>query len=154
MTVKRELRNSVVLRLLACAGASSILAACATGSALSSMRPAPVDSRSTAAADVAAASKSPGPYPRFSKVPPVPTDVRPTAGWRAAVLDAAALKRQTEVDVAAVPFTLTDTDAFAATERAKIPPEQTAPPAADAAQDSEAFAAAARARATPPSSPN
>ena len=154
MTVKRELRNSIVLRLLACAGASSILAACATGSVLSNMGPAPVDARSTAAADVAAASRSPGPYPRFSKVPPAPTDVRPIEGWRSAVVDASALKRQTEVDAAAVPFTLTDTETFAATERAKIPAEQAAPPAADATQDSEAFAAAARARATPPSSPN
>jgi hypothetical protein len=154
MTVKRERRNLAILRLLVCAGAASIAAPCTSASLLSGLKPGPVDARSMAAADVAAASKTPGPYPKFSKVPPVPKDVRPTEGWRAAVLDASALKRQTETETAAVPFTLSDTEAFAAAERAKIPPDQTVAPTTDAAQDSEAFAAAARARATPPPSSN
>lgn len=131
-----------------------MLAACADLPRIADLTPGGVDPQSKAAADVVAASRAPGAYPKFSDVPPVPTDVRPVSGWRTAVLETSALKRTTEAQAAAADFTLSDTEAFAAGERAKIPPEESAAPTAQAGADSEAFAAKARARATPPSSPH
>jgi hypothetical protein len=153
MTVKGQLRSLTIIRLLACAGAASMIAACASLPRLSDLTPRAVDPQSAAAADVIAATKTPGDYPKFSEVPPAPNDVRPVSGWRAAVLDEKALKASTEAQVAAVPFTLSDTEGFAAAERAKIPADEAVAPTSTANEDTESFAAAARARATPPSSP-
>jgi hypothetical protein len=120
------------------------------------MAEGPINAASPAAPDIVAAERTPGPYPKFSQVPPVPKDVRPAAAWRAAVADALALKRRTQLEAGAIPFVLTggDTEAWAAAERAKIPASEMAAPAADESQQAEAFAAAERARATPPPPPN
>jgi hypothetical protein len=113
-----------------------------------------VDPTSPVAADVKAAERAPGRYPKFSEIPPVPKDVRPATAWRAAVYDEWALKQRTEAEAAALPFALDgkDTQAWAQAELAKIPPAEMIPPAADSAARSEAYAAAARGRATPPPS--
>ena len=113
-----------------------------------------VDPHSAVAAQVRAASDLAGAYPRFSALPPAPTDVRAPAAWRAAVADAWTLKLQTETDAARIPFTLNDSQAWADAELATIPADQAAPPAPDSEAQTEAFATAMRARATPPPPPN
>jgi hypothetical protein len=137
-------------RTAALAGVAGALA-CAQASA-NPFTFGPIDPSSPVAADVRAAEHAPGPYPKFSTVPAPPKDVRPVSAWREAVYDTWALKKKTEADAAAIPFTLTgkDTSAWVSQQLAKIPSSETAPPAADAAAQSEAFAAAKRARATPP----
>ena len=114
----------------------------------------PVDSSSPVAGAVTAASSLSGGYPKFSEVPPVPTDVRPISAWRQAVIGAWALKVSTEAQAARIPFTLNNSLGWAAAERAKIPADQATPPAADNSAETEAYAAALRARATPPPPPN
>jgi hypothetical protein len=128
------------------------LAPCAGAWAANPLGFGPVDANSSVAADVQAAQRSPGPYPSFSQIPPVPKDVRPALAWRASVTDAWTLKRQTEAEAAAIPFGLEVGDApgWADAERSKIPPAEMIPPPADATDQAEAFAAAAQARATPP----
>lgn len=88
------------------------------------------------------------PYPDFCSIPPVPSDVRPAAAFKAAVvrtrLAGAVVTRQSGPET----FSLGGTEAFA--EEAK---RQATPPAAmtkPEAVGTEAFAAAARAKAAPP----
>jgi hypothetical protein len=96
-----------------------------------------------------AAARQSAAYPTFASIPPLPTDVRPLASWKSAVMtvrdDGAAL---TEM-AAAEPWTLSDTDGWAGRERAEAAPP---PPVTTASSqaDSEAYAAALRARAIPP----
>jgi hypothetical protein len=113
-----------------------------------------IDPTSPVAADVANAQRTPGPYPQFSHIPPVPKDVRPLGAWRQAVIDTKAEGAQTQAEAAALVFTLQpgEADSWASAERAKIPAGEMNPPPADAADQAEAFAASARARATPPPS--
>ena len=112
-----------------------------------------VNPDSTVSAETVAATHAPGPYPHFSQVPVVPTDVRPVPQWRAAVVSEWRQKTHTERVAAAIPFTLANTEEWAQHTRAKIPANQTTPPATDAATQIEAFAAAKRAQATPPPPP-
>ena len=96
-----------------------------------------------------AEARTSGAYPTFASIPPLPTDVRPLAGWRASVRaiqrDGAELTQM----AAAEPWTLGDTEGWASQERAEAapPPPITAP---SSQADTEAFAAALRARAMPP----
>jgi hypothetical protein len=126
---------------------------CAT-SIVSPFSAGQVDARSTVAADVAAAAKSPGPYPEFTSVPPIPHDVRPVSAWRSAVRSELADRQRLEAEAAAVPFILSDSEAWAQVERAKIPASETKPVSPDEASESEAYAEAQRARATPPPAPH
>ena len=114
----------------------------------------PVDSRSAVASQTTTASGQTGPLPRFSDIPAVPTDVRPASAWRTAVTTELAVKRQTEAAAAAVPFSLANTQTWAAAERAKIPAREMIEPNGDNAAQTEAYANAQRARATPPPSSN
>jgi hypothetical protein len=111
-----------------------------------------VDPKSAVAAEVRDAEHAPGPYPRFSRLPTMPTDVRTLAAWRAAIQGEWAIKRQTEQAAAAIPFTLNDSETWAAAARARVSPDMSREAPADTADQSEAFAAAERARATPPPS--
>jgi hypothetical protein len=113
-----------------------------------------VDPNSAVAAEVVAATQSPGPYPKLSRIPSAPTDVRTTAAWKLAVTSEWAAKTQLEASAAAVPFTLNNTEDYAAATRARISPEMAVQAPADAAAQAEAFADAERARATPPPKPN
>lgn len=135
--------------------AAAAVAGCAGTSRLNPMGAGGVDATSPVAADIRAAQHAPGHYPKFSQIPPIPKDVRPDTAWRDSVAATWALKRQTEAEAAAIPFTLTvgDAQAWAATELAKIPPAEMTPPQADATRQAEAFAATQRARATPPPPP-
>ncbi len=126
--------------------------ACAAQSSLNPFAFGKIDPSSPIAADVAAASRAPGPYPKFANVPPIPKDVRPLSAWRQSIAEAGAEKRQTQAEAAALSFSLEpgQADAFARVQRDKIPASELTPPAPDASTQAEAFAAAARARATPP----
>jgi len=112
-----------------------------------------VNPDSPVSAEVVAASHAPGPYPHFSQVPALPTDVRTVPAWRTAVVSEWRDKRQTEREAAAIPFTLANSEAWAQRTRAKIPSAETSQPTPNVAAQSEAFAAAERARATPPPPP-
>ena len=97
---------------------------------------------------IAEASKD-APYPTFAQIPPLPTDVRTIAGWKASVTSIKAEGAQMSEMAAAEPWTLGDTDNWAAQERAEAaPPPQITQASSEA--DTEAFAAAMRARAMPP----
>jgi hypothetical protein len=111
------------------------------------------DLNSPVAKEILAASKHPGRYPRFADIPKTPTDVRPAAAWKSAVVDLEARRTTLNVQAAALPPPLADTEAFAAKTRAQTPATSEAPPA-DARQQSEAYAKALRERATPPPPPN
>lgn len=97
---------------------------------------------------IAEASKD-APYPTFAQIPPLPTDVRTIAAWKASVISIKAEGAQLAEAAAAEPWTLGDTDNWAARQRAEAAPP---PPvtAASSEADTEAFAAAMRARAMPP----
>jgi hypothetical protein len=94
------------------------------------------------------AAEAPAAYPTFASIPARPTDVRPLAAWKTAVLtvqdEGARLNALADIG----PWTLADTEAWAETERAAA----TAPPptAAPTGLDTEAYAALMRQRATPP----
>jgi len=113
-----------------------------------------VDSNSAVAAEVVAASQSPGPYPKLNKIPSTPTDVRSAAAWKTAVVAEWTAKKQLEAQAAAIPFTLNNTEQFAAGSHARISPELAVQAPADAEAQAQAFADAEHARATPPPKPN
>jgi hypothetical protein len=114
--------------------------------------PGGIDQRSPVAAQVRAAEQQPGAYPQFAEIPALPTDIRPLGGWRAAVGGTLADKQATDAEIREHPFTLNDTEGFAAATRGKIPPHEAVPPTDDTAA-AEAFAASVRGRANPPPSP-
>jgi hypothetical protein len=141
------------VRLIACAGLCAALGACASIPTVGALTPGGVDPNSSVAGEVAAAIQAPGPYPQFSKIPAMPTDVRPDGEWRQDVVSVWSAKRQLDAEAKALKFTLANTDGWATAERAKINPVDAAPPPLDATLDAETFAAAERARATPPPQP-
>jgi len=139
-------------RLCAGLALAALLGGCATG-AKNPFALGGVDPTSPVAAEVRAASASPGPYPRFVDIPARPKDVRTYQAWKEAVLSEMSLKRQTEAEAAAIPFTLNNTEGFAATTRARVLPQFSQQAPADERAQAEAFAAAQAARATPPPAP-
>ena len=142
------------VKLFLGAGLAALVAGCGGVAEVTPFSAGPVDSRSNVASDVAEAAKSPGGYPHFATIPPVPTDVRSIPAWRVAVLDELAARRALESEAGAIPFTLANTEAWAHAEHAKIPPAETQDVSADEASESETYAAAQRARATPPPAPH
>ena len=145
--------RSVASRVGVCAVLAAGLAGCVDLPNLNPLSASGVDPNSTVAAEVVAADRAPGHYPKFSEVPGVPSDVRPVAAWRRAVLSEWGTKRKIEREASELPFTLANTEAWAATERSKIPLAETIPPTPNAGEQTEAFAADQRARATPPPPP-
>jgi hypothetical protein len=132
---------TVVARLLGVASVAALVCGCA-----SPIASAKVDPSSPVAADVAKLATADRDYPKFSEIPPKPTDVRPARvyGERAQAVTAAGAK----LDAATGPgaWTLNATTSFAARARADAGPELGAP----ANTDTEAFANSVRKRATPP----
>jgi hypothetical protein len=139
--------------LLCAAGAAMLTAGCANMRTVNPLEAGGVNPDSTVSAEVVAATRAPGPYPRFSQIPPPSTDVRSVPDWRAAVVSEWGRKRQTEREAAAIPFTLANTEAWAERTRAKIPASERSQPAPSVAEQTEAYAAGQRARATPPPPP-
>ena len=142
------------VRFAACVTLTAALAGCVDLPKLNPLTASGVDPDSTVAAEVVAAERAPGPYPKFSQIPAVPSDVRPVAAWRKAVVAEWGVKRKIEREASALPFTLANTEGWAARERSKIPLPETIPPTPNAGEQTEAFAAGERARATPPPPPN
>ena len=138
--------------LIVLIGAAS-LGGCDTLAKNNYFLPGGIDQSSPAAAQVRAAQQAPGPYPKFSQIPNLPTDVRPLSAWRSTVEGALAKKTEVDVATAAYPYSLHDTEGFAEATHARIPPDQ-ATPSTDAAKASDAYAASVRARATKPPPPN
>lgn len=100
--------------------------------------------------DVMYATQHPGAYPRFSDIPPAPTDVRPVTAWAVAVADIRHDKARLDDGITAMPPAATDTEAFAANARSQINVPGAEPPAPAAADESQAYADSLRKRATPP----
>jgi hypothetical protein len=129
--------------LLACAAAASTCA-CASVPNVASLGPPPIDQSSPVAQQVAAASNTTGPFPRFQDIPNAPRDVRPVRAWSASIYDTLRLRRQLIVEAAVAGPPATDTQAFYDAQRnsAAAPAQQ--------ARGAD-FTAGARERATPPS---
>ena len=145
-------RTKVTIRpagavLLLIAGAS--LAGCNTLAKNNYFLPGGIDQTSPAAAQVHAAQQAPGPMPKFSQMPSMPTDVRPVSAWKATVTEALAEKHQLDAANAAYPYSLSDTQGFVDAQHARIPAAESAP-ATDATSAADAYASSVRARATTP----
>jgi hypothetical protein len=128
--------------------AGSLLAACAPFG----LAPDEVDSTSAVADKVKAASKADLPTPKFSQVPPRPTDVRKPETYRADVVQSVRARAGLDRWVQANPPLTTDaTEAFAAQGQAALAAAQASLPSLDeGTADTEAFAERARERAAPP----
>ena len=143
------------------AAAFALLAGAAAGASGCVVLPAkmrgasalPVDPGSPVARDVAAATRNPGPYPRFSEIPKLPRDVRPPSAWRASVAEVERSRARLDSEVAALPPPQTDTEGFATAVRARAPTSAEAP-GPDSRARTEAYARSLRERATPPPPPN
>jgi len=122
---------------LACAGAA---AAQPVIHAPPAQPPSPVTTAAIAGAEARA------PYPSFASIPPSPKDVRSVAAWKASVIEIKTEGADLVRLIAAQPWTLNDTEAWAADERAIATP----PPQIAVGGDTEAFVAAMRERAMPP----
>ena len=89
------------------------------------------------------------PYPTFQGIPNVPTDVRPPQAWNAAVREVQAGRTELEQWRAANPAELTNTEAFAARQRAAVGLDPTTLPRAPTPEESAAFARRQKETATP-----
>ena len=127
------------------------LSACANLASFSA-GPLPVPPGSPVAQAVAEAQRNPGPIPKFSDIPPVPTDA-PDSSVRLALQEQSnAAARELERAVAAFgPIDPEATQAFLQQTRAVF--EGVEPPTEAERAATEAFVRAARARATPPPAP-
>ncbi len=131
-------------------GAAASLAGCSLPSQVAGFHSPAIDPASPVYQDVMAATRHPGPYPKFSDIPQIPGDLRPASAWAVAVADIHQDKAQLDGAVAALPPVQTDTEAFAASSRGEAKPPALDLPAPDAAQQTQAYAQSLRARATPP----
>lgn len=137
-------------RLVACAAVGAMLTACAGGSPFAT---GAVDPSSPVAAEVARLAKPTGPFPKFTDIPPVPTDERPVRAWGQAADQLEAAAARLERETADNTWTLTPgaTEAFAAGAQRQAGPALASDDSTTAA--SEAFARQIRERATPPPLP-
>jgi hypothetical protein len=126
-------------------GAAASLCGCHTPSQVAGFRTAAVDPASPVYQDVMTATRSPGPYPKFSDIPKTPTDVRSVSAWAASIARVKSDQARLETAVADMPPAPTDTESFAAEARS-----QAQAPAPAASGPTEADAQSLRARATPP----
>lgn len=137
-------KYSAIAASLALAGAGLAAPACAQPT----LKPPPAHPNAATERAFAEASKD-APFPTFAQIPPLPKDVRSMSAWKASVVTVKGEGAQLAEAAAIEPWTLGDTEGWAARERAEA-----APPApiteASSQADTEAFAAAMRARATPP----
>ena len=141
-------RNTTGVRLRRCVAlclGTAVLTGCAS---VNPFATAPVDPQSPAAKAVLEVARADRAYPKFSDIPPAPTDVRPPRAWAAAVADVEAARANLYAETAPATWTLSETEAFAARALADVSP----PPVAGAPANTEAFARDARERATPPPS--
>ncbi len=139
-------------RLAILAGAAIGMAGCVLPKSLTGPSKLPVDATSPVAQEVIKASKTPGPYPTFAEIPPLPTDVRPPSAYAAAVADVREERQTLNAQAGALPPPPTDTESYASRGRSLT--EGAGEPApSDAQQQTEAYANSLRERATPPPAP-
>ena len=121
--------------------------ALAAGWALLSVERASAQQPSQTAGAISEAEKN-APYPTFASVPPAPKDVRPLGAWKTAITSIQTSGKSLASLAAAQPWTLSDTEGFAAQARA----EDTPPPQVTFAQEpaTQAMVAEMRARAKAP----
>jgi len=151
-----KIRRRTRVRALAgvAAGLCLGVGGCADLARVTSLGPEPI-STSPAAGEVREAARRDFPTPSFRDVPPPPANVRPPEAFRMAVTRSIGAREQLQAWVAANP-PLTDvatetTEAFAESQRARIPAGQREPIPAPAG--TEDFAARLRELATPPPPP-
>jgi len=130
--------------LAATAGVSLVLAA---GTAFAASPPAisppsPVTTRAMAGAEAES------PYPTFEAIPPTPKDVRSFDAWKTAIADIKLVGLEMHSQAAAEPWTLFNTEGWAAHERAVATPPPPVTSATDASTD--AIVAQMRERAKQP----
>lgn len=104
-----------------------------------------MDARSPVAAEAEKLAQTDRPMPKFTDIPPLPTDVRPATQYGVAAGRVEAARADLERDTAPGTWSLDASENFASQARRQTPDAAPASPA-----DTEAFAAAARKRATPP----
>ena len=121
------------------------------------VRPTPIvyvapaaDRNSPIYKDVIYASQHPGPYPQFSQIPKIPTDVRPVPAWAVAVADVRHDKERLDTGVGALPPPASDTESFAANTRGEANAPALEAPSADTSDQTQSYAQSLRKRATPP----
>jgi len=114
------------------------------------LEPPPVNPSSPIAAYADRVAQEPYPMPNLITIPPKPTDVRDASAYRAAVVDEVSLRRNLLAWRAAHPESDPNTEAWAAQQRARIPPGQAVPVAQSHEADAEAFAKKLRDAAVKP----
>ena len=137
-------------RALAVFGAAASLAGCSLPSQVAGLHSAAVDPSSPVYKDVMYAAQHPGPYPKFSDIPKIPTDVRSSSEFAVAVAGVREDKASLEQGIAALPPAPNDTEAFAASARGAAQAPTAEAPSADTSGQTQAYAQSLRARATPP----
>ena len=141
------------VRLALLASAAGGLTACADLPKFEPGAGVAVDAKSPAAARIEAAVSTEAPWPTFAGIPEIPSDIRDSAAWRAAIEDQQAEGLYTSRNAAEDTWSLTATEAFEAEARAAANPLGLHAPTDAEIAESEAYARALRKRATPPPSP-
>lgn len=131
--------------LVATLGACAALSGCGGVSHGLGFADRTMDARSPIAAEAEKLAQTDRPMPKFTDIPPLPTDVRPATQYGVAAGRVEAARADLERQTAPESWSLTGSETFASQARVQTPDAAPASPA-----DTEAFAAAARKRATPP----
>jgi hypothetical protein len=139
---------------MAATAAAGAVSGCADFARVTGITPTPLDTTSPVSAQVAAATHTHYPMPSFRDVPPKPNGIPPARVFanRVASNDKAreALATWVAENPPMQPLDANATEAFAASERARIPASELVPPTP---VGSEEYAARLRALATPPPPP-
>ncbi len=133
--------------LLAAGASGCLLPSKMTGTSALAVAP-----DSQVARDVDYAQHHPGPYPKFTDIPALPTDVPPSSQYRSAVLAMQQQRTLLEQQAGALPAPPNDTEAQAGGLHSRLPEQAQAPPA-ESQQQTEAYGRALRERAIPPPPP-
>lgn len=133
-------------------GAATALSAAVGGCANidRAIQPPPINPSSPIATYADRVSHQTFATPTFGEVPPVPIDMRPATGYKAAVTEEIQHRRDLAAWQAAHQPPVSDTAAWAELQRKKIPSEQAAPVAQTQDAESEAFAKRLREQAGKP----
>ncbi|WP_091738840.1 hypothetical protein [Phenylobacterium immobile] len=136
-------RQTTVLAAIALIGAG--MSGCASVQSGLGFADRTMDVRSPVATEAEQLAHTDRPMPKFTDIPPLPTDVRPAPQYGMAAARVEAARAELEQQTAPESWSLTASEDFASQARRQTPETAPASPA-----DTEAFAAAARKRATPP----
>jgi hypothetical protein len=129
-------------------GALTVAAATMLAGAAFAASPPTIASPSPVTTNAMAGAEAESAYPTFEGIPPTPKDVRSFDAWKASIADIKAVGVDMNAAAAAEPWTLSDTEAWAAHERATATPPPPVTTADDASTD--AIVAQMRERAKQP----